>query len=288
MPVRVVFALQAPTLLNILARSKKWRLEVAKLEDCDGLAEAELLNTERWDGRAAGVEHVFVCTPSQAMHSKIRFSKAKIWWVLHTGMSSLETPRGACNVLTFSDSVAALHKARNPLLRTSVIVPAYKPDPIWSWAPNYAWTLKNRPVTRNQEALQLILNARDGAGVEHDFFGQDWPNGFANPSKLRELRSQCSAYLSALPKEAGFGLTEHENFAMGVPVVGSRWGDMDSEMPADYWCMRDNPEDQIAALQRLAVDRTAAEHVSRLGTDFICTARSQQRMEESIERLLAT
>jgi hypothetical protein len=199
MPPRVVFALQAPTLLNILVLSKKWRLEVAKLEDCDGLAEAALLNAERWDGRKAGVEHVFVCTPAQVVSVRRLFPKAKLWWVLHTGLSSLRTPRGACNVLVFSNAVAALHKNRNSRLKASVVVPAYAPDPFWSWSQDYSWTLKNHPASRNQEALQRILNARDAAGVRHDFFGQDWPNGSATPEKLRELRSQCSAYLSALP-----------------------------------------------------------------------------------------
>jgi hypothetical protein len=185
MPPRVVFALQAPTLLNILARSDQWRLEVANLGDCKDLTETSLLESSRWDGHTAGVEHVFVCTPLQEARARRFLPKAKLWWVLHTGLTSLATPPNACDVLAFSNTVAALHKTRNPLLKTAVVVPAYTPGPaLWSWRQNYTWTLKNRPTSRNQAALQLILNVRNAAGVQHDFFGQDWPNGFADKKKV--------------------------------------------------------------------------------------------------------
>lgn len=106
--------------------------------------------------------------------------------------------------------------------------------------------------------------------------------------KLHELRSHCSTYLSALPKEAGFGLTEHENLAAGVPVIGSRWGDMDSEMSAGYWCLHDRHANQVSALKQLAVDHDAAKQVSERGLDFIAEQRTPQRMEESIQQLLDT
>ena len=214
--------------------------------------------------------------------------EAAIWWVLHTGSPTLVTPSGVHDVLVFSNSMKKIHQARNPLLNIRVVTPSYLAERKWRWAPNIAWAMRNRPTTRNPEGLQLLQTVGLAAGDAYTCYGQGWPAGFLTAEQVHKLRSSCSAYVSALPKWAGFGLAEHECFAAGVPVVSSRWGDMDQEMPKDYWALNDSIEAQQEALRRLVRDREPAERLAEIGMDFIRTYRTQERMDAEIGALLAS
>jgi hypothetical protein len=285
--MNVVFAVQSPTLLNILASSAKWNLLAMDLGDCGDLQEASLAKYKFWSGER-DVKHVFVHSPQARVNARRRFPEAKLWWVLHTGSPDLATPVGAVNALVFSRSMKRIHSARNPQLRTSVVTPHYDAAPVWQWSQGVAWAMRNRPTTRSQEALKSLLHVADSVGESFTCYGQGWPAGFVDDARRAALQASCSAYVSALPKWAGFGLAEHECFAAGVPVVSSRWGDMDEEMPAEYWALHDDQDVQREALRRLVRDKDGAETLSRVGVDFIRSYRTKDRMDGEIEALLGS
>ena len=58
----VVFAMQAPTLLNILATSWVWDLSVQDLGDADGLAEVALSKVKPYSGESVSTRvRVLAC-----------------------------------------------------------------------------------------------------------------------------------------------------------------------------------------------------------------------------------
>ena len=149
--------------------------------------------------------------------------------------------------------------------------------------------MRNRPTTRNPEGLQLLQVVGQAVGdclhVLWARLASGLPNSRAGAgTKVYGAPLMCQLFRSG----RGFGLAEHECFAAGVPVVSSRWGDMDQEMPTDYWALNDSIEAQQEALRRLVRDREPAERLAEIGMDFIRTYRTQERMDAEIGALLAS
>lgn len=282
----VVFALQSPTLLNALSRSRRWQLEVADLGDHPG-QEAELLEAPRY--RGGPVDHVFACSPEHWRRAREEFPRAKLWWLIHNGQPHL-IPRDIEpeRAVALSRRVAAMQGRVRPELPIHLVVPSYEPRRVWQWGRG-CWTMISRPATRHPEHLRCVQRVRQIAQVEHVLCGEGQPGGFLYPDGRERKQRSCAAYLSALPKWSGFGLAEHECLAAGVPIVGSRWGDMPEEMPDDYAGLDDAPEVQALVLRDLCDPVRGpelGEELSQVGLDFIAAHRKLERMEVGIQGVL--
>jgi hypothetical protein len=276
--------LQSPTLLNKLAKSSHWQLEVADLGDAS-LAEAELLTVPRYD---AGEPHlVVVATPEHLRRARERWPRAKHVWAVHNARPSMIAPEGeGLPVLAFSRRVAGLQRHMRPSLRIDSVRPFYEAKPIWSWKPGSVWMMLSRPETRHPTHLVFNETVCTWAGVTPTVFGEGQPGGFLRDPTV--VMRECSAYLSSLPFWAGFGLAQHECFAAGVPLVCSRWGDTPEEIPLAYSCLVDDLFEQAQALRLIASPegKPFAEQMSQLGLQYIADHRTLPSMEEDIERFL--
>lgn len=282
--MRAVFAVQAPTLLNRFARSTSWRLEVARLGDAD-FAETSLLSVPRWDGNTAGVGVVVVCSPLQLGTARRTFPRAKVVWAQHNGRDTCRDQLKADGFLCMSQRCTECVKAFG--LPTAVIRPHYAPEPLWAWDSSPVWTLRSRPKQRAQEASIRMRTVASLAGASDrwEVYGQDQPLGFATPEvRLTLMRSAC--YLSAMPLWAGFGLSEHECFANGVPVIGSRWGDSHKMDPA--YCLDDSLETMAGFLRTCLDDQKQAEAWSAMGLQYIAEEFTMRHMNEDVEHALQT
>lgn len=285
MPPRVVAAIQAPTLLNILSKSPAWKLEAADLGDAKGLDEASLLRVPRWDGRAEGVCMVLVCTPLHLENARSLFPKAKHVWCAHNGRKDILALPGSrlMHYLTFSHRNRAMVMAHVPEASVSVISPAYTPRRVWSWTNALSWTLRNRPKTRRPDVDTAIARILEDAGIDnHRVFGQDQPLGFATPEIRTTLLCRSSAYLSPLPPWAGFGLAEHEAMAAGCPLVGLRdWGDFMAE-PYELLGLCKTTVEAANALALCRADKHYADAVGESGTAYVAARCTADRMDRSI------
>lgn len=286
--MNVVFAMQSPTLLNVLATSSSWSLSVAELGDADDLAERRWSAVPVYRGARDDVALVFVCTELQWFRARSMFPAAHIVFVIHNGAPHMTPRHVGLSVLVFSRRVAALHLQRNPSLRVGVVTPSYRPDPTWErWAPR-AWALMNRPGPGRSEHLDALLAL--GEGHDAEFYGQGWERGLLEGKARAELDRACAAYLTPLPPWAGFGLAQHECLARGIPLVGSRWGDMHEEMPQEYTSLSDDFAKQRSALATLMSPSEGpayAAELSDVGLDMIARTRTQEHMERSVRESLS-
>lgn len=280
--MRVVFAIQAPTLLNRLARSKHWQLEVADLGDA-AVAERALLTAPRYHSGA--VDAVFVTTPAQLWAARFRWPAARLVWCAHNGRPEVVAAEGkSLPLLTFSRRTAALHHAANPQVRIAAVRPFYEPEPIWKWEPNKAWLMLSRPKTRQPDLPEANRYVLERSGVRCLFYGEGQPDGFLEDPRL--VMRSCSAYLSALPHWAGFGLSQHECFARGVPVVCSRWGDSVEEISPSYRSLDDDLDVQATQLKVLSAYEGIGKQASQLGLTYIAERRTLANMDLEVERAL--
>jgi hypothetical protein len=282
--MRVVFAIQAPTLLNRLALSKHWTLEVADLGD-SALAERARLTVPRYE--SGEVHAVFVATPDHLLRARERWPQSKHVWCAHNGRADIVAEIGlGLPILTFSRRTAALQQAAQPRVKVAAIRPCYTPNPIWSWERDKFWYMLSRPETRRNELPAANRYVLERSGVRCVAYGENQPGGFlTDPS---ELMRSCSGYLSSLQYSSGFGLAQHECFAAGVPLVCSRWGDSVEEISPDYSSLHDDLDAQAAALTRLATDEAFAKAMSELGLQYIAERRTQSVMDLEVEQALAT
>lgn len=279
----VVWALQAPTLLNLLARSAAWRLTVADLGDASMLKEAELLRAERY--RSGDPAVVFVCTPDHLAAARQRFPRSRHVWVLHNGRRQLLPPTAdVAETLCLSHHVARLQQRDG--ITGHVVVPAYEPSLGFRWTPNKLFVMMSRPSSRTGEREHLLNMVERASGKRATRYGQDQAGGFLYDRAA--VYADCSGYLSALPDWAGFGLAEHEALAAGVPVIGNRrWGDMEEELP-DYSGLQGSVSEQGRAAKRVAEDAEFAAQLSERGIEFISAHRTRARMDAGITSLLET
>lgn len=273
----VVWALQAPTLLERLSRTDKWRLEVADLEDSDGNAENSLLSVPSYEGGRPYI--VFVCTERQFANARRLFPGSRIIWVLHNGKDG--PPSKVPERVAFSNHVARLHGGD-----VHVLVPAYEAKPRYEWKSDCVWTMMSRPQNRRPDRMRITRILERASGVPVRLYGQDQPGGFLDAEARESLMRLCTAYVSSLPDWAGFGLAEHECFEAGVPVIGNlEWGDMREEN-LGYRGLSETLVGQITALRAVATNPDFAMELSEAGIAFIDRCRSRMRMDRSIEALL--
>lgn len=267
-----LFTLQSPTLLNILATSKQWQLEVMIAET--GLAEAAQLTAPAWGGRYP--DKVFVCSPDHLELARTVFPRSEHWWVAHNGkdIGPIDAP-----TLALSERVAAIQRSAG-VKDVRVIVPHYSVAPAWKWEPGHAWSMLSRPSSRHPKHVDNLVQLATHHPIE--LYGQDQPMGFLDAKGKEALFKACSCYASPLPPWAGFGLAQHECFAAGVPLVGSRWGDMPKEARPAWTSLDDDAEAQGRSLVRLCTERAYAEAMSVFGLELIEKHRSFERMEQSI------
>lgn len=225
MAPRVVWAAQAPLLLNRLV-SKAWRMEVAVLEDAGSLAEMDQFRAPVWDGRAEGVEYAFSCAPSHTRFFRERIPKAEIVGVAHQGYWQ-KLPDHDGRVVCFS-TTNAKQLSHDGVENVCVLTPVYSYTPCWVWQEQQVWTMMARPNTREPISSAALESARRISKVPIQVFGQDQPAGHLTADAKQTLLRSCSAYFSALPPRAGFGLAEHEAMEVGCPVVGAVWGPLAS------------------------------------------------------------
>jgi len=288
---RVVAALQAPTLLNNWARSKKWDLQVAEIAYHEGLSEASLLSAPKWDGVSSDIMAVLVTTPAQLESAASVFPSAKRIWIAHNGQGHL-IPRPLLDqidgIVTLSRKVLDLQRTQIPELLGKpawIIPPSYVPTHEFGWSPNAAWSMKSRPRTRDKYELAFFAQCQERAsklGIQIKLFGQDAPGGFLDESTRAALYEICSCYVSALPPWAGFGLAEHECMAAGVPVVGLYWGDVREMYGQKYPALVDDLDSLAEVIEKLCDDREFARRVSEAGHDYIETCFSPTAMDQAI------
>lgn len=225
MKPRVVWAIQAPTLLNILAKSESWDMQVANFGDAS-MQEVEQLQAPKWDGSAKNVKAVFVCSPAHVEQARKHLPKVPIVRVAHQGYYE-KVPE--CDesqmIVAFSDRVRYLLRA-NTLLPVHVLHPCFEPTATWKFEPNKCWTMMSRPSTREPIVQAGLDTVRGLAKRPILVYGQDQSQGFLTAELKTRLLSRSSAYVSILPSRSGFGLSQHEAMASGCPVIGSWWGDL--------------------------------------------------------------
>ncbi len=283
---RVVAAIQSPTLLNRLATSSAWQLEVADLGDAS-MKEVALLQAPPWDGSQEGVVAVLICSPDHRYFAERRFPGVPLVWVHHTGVRGYPADVNTGEMgITFSNSLAM--QWAKPGHRVAVVRPTYLALARWRWRPGVTWTMRSRPKGRYLETMNrlagLVSRAPSGA---HTLYGEDTPGGFLGTSGREALLEHCSAYVSALPRWVGFGLAEHEAFAAGCPVVGGRWGDVAAEMADEYTALTDDDVAMGEALQRVLRDEAYANELSTMGLDMTARCRTPLRMRRDIEAFLS-
>lgn len=287
MPPRVLFAHQAPTLIDNFAQSHLWRVETIDLGDSDGFDEMKLLKTSK-SSTTSGVEWLFVCSPLQLQNAQSLGSK--VCWVMHNGkpnpnLVGVINPSNTQAIVCMSERNAAQVRFwYGKDIPVHVLIPGYEPTPVWSWRSNLSWTVKSRPWARDREALELVHSVVIGSkAFNHLWYGQGQPSGFLTPRNKLSIMQSCSCYISSLPRWAGFGLTEHECMAAGVPVVGSRWGDTAQIGPGSLLNDWPKVQEQLATLAR----STACPKASEAQLEYIRTYCSPKNRDLSIERFLS-
>lgn len=283
---KVVWALQAPTLLNRLAASSLWDLQVLEMDGAN-VSEKSLMDVKPWDGVAVDVDLVFVCTPGQVQMARSGFPTAKIVQVAHQGYRRrVADPKSADRILCFSKANARQLSPHFPKSHIATVLPFFEPAPKWGWRPNLGWTALSRPWTRHPVAASgvrqiLFLSQKM---QHHQWNGEGQGGGFLNQARMEARLRSCSCYLTVLPPKSGFGLTEHECMEAGVPLVGARWGDLadpDAQGLAlyDYW-----EDEQIAnAFDIMLSDARPARIASQAGLDYIATSRTKRAMDLTIQ-----
>lgn len=296
-PPVVLFALQSPTLLRRLAKSKRWRLRVLPLGDHEGLSEASQLGDVQPLAPEDGVPYaIVVCSPRQlaaAQELTLQWGrKVPIAWACHNGYE----PGLSCGwkgpLLTFSANNLATH-ATGPREHTYVIRPHFARDPVHGpWPegmgdkPSF-FLMRNRPQTRalaraSRETLEEDVVER--SRIRLAVFGQDQDRGILTPEERDEWFAHATGYLSVLPTNAGFALAEHEALERGCPLFGLRWGDAHVTL-AGYPGLRSCADELVGYLEmaRRAMDEGPAARRARwseIGYDLLAThygARTQDQ-----------
>jgi hypothetical protein len=231
----VLFAAQAPTLLNRLVTSPAWDLRAEPMGDHDGIAEMRELGVPSLAGDTPDV--IVVCSPRQLKAARgIAIAAAEpipIVWAAHNGYEPSLTDGWEGPVLTFSANNLATHTPRSRQ-HTYVIRPSFQPKPDSRTTPAYRtlrslFTMESRPETRVfAKSMRAALRGQivDTSSVPVVTYGQHQPAGYLEaPARERLFRGGSLGYLSCLPTNAGFALAEHEALEAGCPLLALAWGD---------------------------------------------------------------
>lgn len=284
---KVVWAIQSPGLLNALSLSSKWDLQVADLGDATGFDELRNLRVPVWNGLVDGVSHVFVCSPLQFERATAIFPHAEIVQVAHQGYRNrVPVPTSNSHIVCFTEGnrVDLRQWYTRPI---HVLTPAFEVSPTWTWMQNDAWSVMSRPSVRPPMAWAGVAEIKfRNRNIKHRWYGQDNEGGFLGLDQMAAKKSRCSCYLTMLPPSSGIGLTEHECMASGVPLVGAMLG------ACDEWLIHSGlglffDFDAISEdLQELCFSSSAAKLASQECLEYIERFHSQEKLDESVEKLL--
>lgn len=299
---KVVWAIQSPTLLNILARGP-WDMYAADLGDTETLGGLGQLAVPQWDGAAEGVAAVFACSPAHVENARRLLPTVPIVLVAHQAYSQKLPPCDGCtHVICFSESVR--YYVRRGLANASVaqastrwfdkirevrcIRPCFECRPVWKWAPGQPWSMMDRPQTREPIAAAPLLTIKQRASVDIRIYGQDQAAGMLDAEAKARLFASSSCYVSAMHARAGVGLAEHEAIAAGCPVVGVRWGDFLLSHAAGVQGMLEFADlFEIAQLvDRVCIEGDLARTIANTQVEFLHRSHTLERMTLDIDRVM--
>jgi len=284
MPPTILFALQAPTLLNNFAQIPEvWDVRYVKTHDVD-FAEEALLEVPEWDGT---VPALFVgCGPHHEAWAAQHLPDVPSFTMIHT--SDPEDMGGrqfGKHIIGMQRKGLDLASWRWKPKSTHFLSIAYEPKPVWSWSPDEPWSMMSRPQHRRPGTQARMKFLKDNLPYL-SLYGQDQPDGFLTGAARAEVLANSSCYVSMVGPEAGVGLMEHEAMAAGIPVVARSWGDIESNMP-DYPGLADTDEKLLALAIRCSWDRSFAEYVAEAGLRYIELYRTRESLVDSATTLLA-
>jgi hypothetical protein len=275
MPPTILFALQAPTLLNNFAQIPEvWDVRYVKTGPVD-FAEESLLEVPEWDGAPLSL---FVgCDASHEAWAVSHLLDVPSYTMIHTsdpnGMGGRQFGKHLIGMQRHGLNLAAWHLKPKSTHYLSI---AYEAKPSWTWAPDEPWSVMSRPQHRRPGTQARMAFLR---------YGQDQPDGFLVGAARAEVLANSSCYVSMVGPEAGVGLMEHEAMAAGVPVVARAWGDLLDNMPDYPGIARDDSELLALALQ-CSVNRGFAEHVAEAGLRYTKLFRTRESLVQSATSLL--
>jgi len=305
----VLWALQSPTLLNLLRATDAWDLRVEALGDHEGLAEAD-------QGRCPGLageepDVIFVCSPRQ-LESAQAIARAhghrpRIVWVAHNGTEGGLVPRSWGGALLVMSAANVHTHAPSGRDQVFVIRPHIAPRfdgrvaRVLGQRPKVEalWGMRNRPTSRDvqqrmrTEQLARCVEEADVAGI-YQLYGQDTPGGYLTEEERDALFFDGIAYVSSVPTNAGFGLAEHEALALGSRLIAFAWGDARLTL-AGYPGIVHSSEQMVHVLRETVAEERAdhtrvrekLEAWSVCGWDLLATHYSRRTMDLGIEALLA-
>ena len=243
-PPIVCWALQAPTLLPLLANTRAWDLRYARMADDSGLAETqEMRGVKEMDPFEVKPDVMFVCSPDQLrVAERVRAHHhvaIPVVWVAHNGYELRVVPESWTGPILVM-SAANIHAHVMTIARTVFVIRPHVPPGRYNRPrvsvsaspadrmPLHCWTSKNRPKTRTlgeRSRLSGIEEACAAAGAKLSIFGDGQPCGFLTEDGKQALYAEGAVYVSSLEQTAGFGLAEHEVLAHGGAIVTRAWGD---------------------------------------------------------------
>ena len=167
----------------------------------------------------------------------------------------------------------------------AIIVP-YRVENWWRWKAGGAFSIMSRPGHRQVDMQERMARAlRDIPGYQ--LYGQDQPGGFLRGLRKDQKLTWCSAYVSMVGANSGFGLSEHEAMSWGCPIVARRWGDMATRF-YDYPGFAGSDEELVELAKRCSSDGDFARMLFNLCMDYIATYHTEERFEESIADFLSS
>jgi hypothetical protein len=283
MPPTILFALQAPTLLNNFAQIPEvWDVRYVKTGPVD-FAEESLLEVPEWDGALLSL---FVgCDASHEAWAARHLLDVPSYTMIHTsdpnGMGGRQFGKHMIGMQRHGLNIAEWHWKPKSTHYLSI---AYEAKPSWTWAPYRPWSVMSRPQHRRPGTQARMAFLRDKLPYL-SLYGQDQPDGFLVGAARAEVLANSSCYVSMVGPEAGVGLMEHEAMAAGVPVVARAWGDLLDNMPDYPGIARDDSELLALALQ-CSVNRGFAEHVAEAGLRYTKLFRTRESLVQSATSLL--
>lgn len=303
----VLWALQSPTLLTLLAATDAWDLRVEALGDHEGLAEADQNRCPGLGGDEPAV--IFVCSQvqlDQAQAIARAFGhRPRLVWVAHNGTEGGLVPKSWHGpILTLSAANVHTHapSGRDQVFVIRPHVPPRRNASDFTSGPNERvltlWGMRNRPTSRDVQQrmrTEQLAQCLDEAGVREHYtlYGQDTPGGYLTSDARDRLFETGIAYVSAVPTNGGFGLAEHEALALGSRLVAFAWGDARLTL-AGYPGLVHSSEQMIHVLRETVNEemRHGSDRWPRLskwsacGWDLLRTHYSQSTMDLGIEALL--
>lgn len=283
MAPQILFALQAPTLLNNLAQIPDvWDVRWVEVGSVD-FQEKELLDVPEWDGE---VPVAFVgCSPDHERWAYDNLRGIPYLNLIHS--SDPEHMNGnpsGKRCVTLQSRGAEVLRGAFDVSWTHVLSPAYECKPAWTWTSSCPWAVMSRPWARKPSTVARASFVQRSIPCLR-MYGQVQPMGFLAGNSKSNQMAKSSCLVSMVDHTSGFGLMEHEAMVAGVPVVARVWGDMVEEAPG-HPALANSDEELVTLARRCCTDKRFAEEVSAAGLDYIRRCRTLDRLRDSASELL--